>query len=109
MSSRAVESLRIIIRHLKKLPSHGIGSAPVRHILSQFRRHRDEKDPKLVSTLRGTAQSYATLLLSISELSRLRALDTGERLDPRDKIRATAARVGFAIPKFADENSSVKT
>ena len=39
------------------------------------------------------------MISSVKELRYLRELDTGERLDPRDKIRATAARVGLAVPQ----------
>jgi hypothetical protein len=39
------------------------------------------------------------MISSVKELKYLRELDTGERLDPRDKIRATAARVGLAVPQ----------
>jgi len=103
MSVETVQSLRTILRHLRRMPSHGLGSAPVRHIISQFQRHRHETDAKKVAVMRATAQSYATLLSSVSELSRLRSLDTGERLNPRNKIRATASRVGLSVPPFADE------
>jgi hypothetical protein len=30
---------------------------------------------------------------------RLRELDSGERLDPRDKVKASAARVGLSVPE----------
>ena len=104
--SEAVRSLRIILRHLKVLPSHNLGSAPVRHIISQFKHHRDETDSKRVAALRATAHSYATLLTSTAELSRLRGLDTGERLDPRSKIRQSASRVGLSVPRFADDEQN---
>ena len=35
----------------------------------------------------------------MNELKYLRGLDSGEKLDPRDKIRATASRVGLGIPQ----------
>ena len=31
----------------------------------------------------------------------LRALDTGDKLEPRDKIRASAARVGLGVPNVS--------
>ena len=43
------------------------------------------------------------MINSVNELKHLRSLDTGEKLDPRDKIRATANRVGLSVPSFADE------
>ena len=106
MSVETVQAYRTILRHLRKYPSHGPGSAPVRHLISQFKRHSEETDAKKVAVMRATAQSYATLLSSVTELSRLRALDTGERLDPRAKIRATASRVGLGVPNFSDEPQS---
>jgi hypothetical protein len=44
------------------------------------------------------------LIADVNELKFLRGLDSGEKLDPRDKIRATASRVGLSVPKFADES-----
>ena len=39
------------------------------------------------------------MISSLNELKHLRGLDSGEKLDPRDKIRHTAARVGLSVPK----------
>lgn len=38
------------------------------------------------------------MVTDISELKYLRGLDTGEKLDPREKIQATARRVGLSVP-----------
>jgi len=73
------------------------------HVLEQFRAGKKEADEKKMALMRANAHSYATLLSSISELKSLRALDSGEKLDPRDKIRATASRVGLSVPSFADQ------
>ena len=51
--------------------------------------------------MRHTAYTYSTLIASIKELRRLRDLDSGEKLDPRDKIRATGGRVGLGVPKVS--------
>lgn len=56
-------------------------------------------DPERAKFERKTLNAYATLICSVNELKKLRGLDSGEKLDPRDKIRATAARVGLGIPK----------
>ncbi len=53
--------------------------------------------------MRNRAYMYAEMVTDVKTLKQLRGLDSGERLDPRDKIRATAARVGLAVPFFADE------
>jgi hypothetical protein len=51
--------------------------------------------------MRHTAYTYSTLIASIKELRRLRDLDSGEKLEPRDKIRATGGRVGLGVPKVS--------
>ena len=53
-----------------------------------------------------SANSYATLISNIKELKYLRYLDSGEKLDQRDKIRATAARVGLSVPKVRPSDYS---
>jgi hypothetical protein len=47
------------------------------------------------------ANSYRKLVYDIKELKHLRYLDTGEKFDQRDKIRATAARVGLNVPRVS--------
>lgn len=103
MSEEALRSFRTILRHLRKLPSHGFSSAPLRHVVTQFKTNRGETDAKKIAAFRATAHSYATLLSSVAELSALRALDTGDKLDPRDKIKVMARKVGLSVPKFSDE------
>lgn len=39
------------------------------------------------------------MVKDVTTLKYLRGLDSGEKLDPRDKIKATAARVGLGVPK----------
>lgn len=56
-------------------------------------------DDKEIALLRHTAQTYTALIASIAELRHLRSLDSGEKLEPRDKIRATGGRVGLGVPK----------
>ena len=51
--------------------------------------------------MRLLGNSYATLVSDIRQSKYLRELDSGERLDPRDKIRATARRVGLAVPRVS--------
>ncbi len=61
-----------------------------------------ETDEQKITLLRASANSYATLLSNVAELKYLRGLDSGEKLDPRDKIKATAARVGLGIPQVSE-------
>jgi hypothetical protein len=42
---------------------------------------------------------YARLITSVNEAARLRNLDSGETMDPSEKIKAMAARVGLGLPK----------
>lgn len=49
--------------------------------------------------MRLASHTYSIMVNSINELKYLRSLDSGEKLDPRDKIKATAGRVGLSVPK----------
>jgi hypothetical protein len=44
------------------------------------------------------AHCYAKMIASVKELSFLRSLDTGDKLTPQELVRATAAKVGLAVP-----------
>lgn len=72
------------------------------HAINKFREGKLEKDKKRIASMLAGARNYAKLVSSINELKYLRSLDSGERLDPRDKIMATAARVGLSVPQFSD-------
>jgi hypothetical protein len=72
-------------------------------IVAQYREGRREVDAQKIHDMRSNAYMYAELITDIKTLKTLRGLDSGEKLEPRDKIRATAARVGLAVPYFADE------
>jgi len=74
------------------------------HIRNQFQQHKSEANDLVATRMRENAKCYATLVSSIQELKTLRALDTGDKLKPRDHINATAARVGFSMPSYSDEN-----
>lgn len=67
----------------------------------QFRAGRLETDMTKVASLLATAHQYSTLLSNVRELKYLRGLDSGEKLDARDKIRATAGRVGLGVPNVS--------
>ena len=62
-----------------------------------------ESDNIRVEQLRKNAASYAEIVSSVAELKVLRGLDTGEKMSPRDTIRASAAKVGIYVPRFADD------
>lgn len=104
-SSSVLSNYRYILRYMGSLPSGASSSeSSLRaNIIAQFRRGAIEEDEKQVVALREAAHSYVTMVSSVKELTRLRELDSGEKLNPRDKVRATAGRVGLSVPKFADE------
>lgn len=68
-------------------------------LLVQYKAGRGITDPALAEHQRSVASQYVHMISSIKEISHLRGLDYGEKLDPRDKIRATASRVGLAVPR----------
>lgn len=70
--------------------------------MSQFQLGKFEENEREVISRRHTAYTYSTLIASIKELRRLRDLDSGEKLEPRDKIRATGGRVGLGVPKVSN-------
>ena len=69
------------------------------NVVAEFRRGAAERDDKQAMALREAAHCYVTMVASVKELTRLRELDSGEKLNPRDKVRATAGRVGLSVPK----------
>ena len=93
-SSSIARDYRCLLRHAKNLPSKDIY---LPYIKKSFR------DPGK-SDLQGLS-SYLRLVKSVRELQHLRYLDTGDKLDNREKVRLTAARVGLGIPGFADEQN----
>jgi hypothetical protein len=65
----------------------------------KFMEGKKETDIERIAELRTIALQYVSMVKSINELKFLRGLDCGEKLDPRDKIRATARRVGLSVPR----------
>ena len=88
---------RNLLRYAKSLPSKDLY---LPYIKKAFRSPA-QSDPKLVS-------SYLRLVGAVKELQHLRYLDSGDKLDDREKVRLTAARVGLGIPEFADEKDAPK-
>ena len=101
LSPAVTRDLRVLFRHMRSLPTFQSQASPLRKtVLEKLRTgsfcYSDEK------SLRECARSYALMTLSMKELNYLRELDTGEKLDPRDKIQATARRVGLSVPSVSD-------
>lgn len=94
--SRLLVDYRRLLRHAKSLPSRDLF---VNYIRRAFR--QDDGSPSL-------PDSYLRMVSSVKELKHLRSLDSGERLDPREKIKATAARVGFELPQVSDRFGCMK-
>lgn len=115
-TTRILSDYRIILKHFKKLPSLCTKVDYVRkqvtsheklhriHILltpqfgCKFRTPFIETDLQTILKVRETAHKYAILISNQKELSHLRGLDTGEKLDQRDKVRQMANRVGLSVP-----------
>eukprot|EP01039_Chlorochromonas_danica_P000838 gene837-912_t len=103
-TSQLAKDYRVLLKHLRRLPSFQAKNSPLRaHVIQQFRQGRRAEGEEEVSQLRAVTHSYATMVSDIKEVKYLRYLDSGEKLEARDKIRNTAARVGLEVPKFADE------
>ena len=96
------KAYRQILRHVRELPSASKTSTH-QFVLESFKQGRLEPDESKADLLKWRAINYATMISSVKQLAYLRSLDTGERLDPREKIKRTAARVGFSVPQFTDE------
>jgi hypothetical protein len=58
-------------------------------------------DPQELTLLTEKAHCYAKMVSGVKELAYLRNLDTGEKLTPREIVRATAAKVGLAVPSVS--------
>lgn len=95
-----VNNYRAILKHCRLLPSDDILRP---HVIRKFKEGRVETDKQRVKHLRALANQYACMVTNINELKHLKQLDSGEMLDPREKIRATAGKVGLGVPQFADE------
>lgn len=67
-------------------------------LCKQYKVGSKETKTQLIHNYRAAAHNYARMVTDISELKYLRGLDTGEKLDPRAKIQATARRVGLSVP-----------
>ena len=74
----------------------------IMHFLNKIKQSKAETDENRIKFLRNRLHNYGTMVSSINELKYLRGLDSGEKLDPREKIRATAGRVGLSVPKVIE-------
>ena len=124
-NQQVIADFRRILKHYKNLPSFkSKNSLQRQHLLEQVTHYvdsnetlltllqqytigRKETDAAKIERLRHTAHSYATLVSDVRQAKYLRGLDSGEKLDPRDKIRATAARVGLGVPKVITNNQII--
>lgn len=108
--------LRKLLRHMKGLPSFSKPSSRRKLVLELVRDFvwyrnlikdatRQVNSSKVVVSaeraqfLKAKLNHYAVMVSSVKELKHLRGLDSGEKLDPREKIRATANRVGLSVPR----------
>ena len=63
----------------------------------QFQVGSKEQDEAKARHLRATAHAFAVQVSIQAELKLLRDLDSGEKLEPRDKIRNTGIIIYFVI------------
>ena len=99
-ATTVIANYRYILKHLQSLPS-GISNNKTNlrsQCIQLFRTGKHESNDKQAAVLREVAYSYVTMVSSVKQLTYLRELDTGEKLNPRDKVRATAGRVGLSVP-----------
>ena len=94
-SHQVVQDYRILLRHLSKFPSKNILKNELKN---QFQKGKIEQNKEKVVLMRQNAYNYAKNVAAVAELRYLRSLDTGEKLDPQEIVRRTAAKVGFALP-----------
>ena len=99
-ATTVIANYRYILKHLQTLPSGASNNQKNlrSHCIQLFRTGKHESNDKQAAVLREVAYSYVTMVSSVKQLTYLRELDTGEKLNPRDKVRATAGRVGLSVP-----------
>ena len=77
-----------VIRYLRKLPSIGSNQSSIyKSFLSDLRTKDDDEKSRALKL--ATLHSYAVLVSNQTELTFLRSIDTGEKLDQKEKIRQT--------------------
>ena len=105
MSKKQVLSdLRVILRHLRSLPSSG----PIKeHVLGQYRANMSSTSATYKESFKlavAKAHDYAHLISSVREAAYLRSLDTGEKLTQEERVKAMASKVGFEMPEIYNES-----
>jgi len=98
--SQVIKNYRSLLRMMRKYPSFKTSDKNLKSAITRkFRVDALETDEKVIESKRTLLLSYVELLSSVHELKHLRFLDSGDKLQQRDKINLTAKRVGFALPK----------
>ena len=97
--SNLAADYRTILKHLKKLPSKSLYESAK----EQFDEGKLSYGNEAISR-RATAHSYATTIASINELSYLRSLDTGEKMEQKELIESMTRRVGLSSPQTYEES-----
>mmetsp|Transcript_483 Transcript_483/g.1139 ORF Transcript_483/g.1139 Transcript_483/m.1139 type:complete len:133 (+) Transcript_483:419-817(+) len=99
--SHVLRDMRTTLRHLNKLPSTRTPSSPLRQeVLSRMRvaagmtGNEGEAD-----RARRVLAAYAENVSSVTELTTLRGLDTGEKMTQSERVQAMASRVGLGTPQ----------
>jgi len=80
-----------------------------RDIRSEILSNAAVTDKNQVALLRANLHAYVSMVTAVKELRHLRGLDSGEKLDPREKIRQSARRVGLSVPAFYSGDEDKKS
>ena len=102
--SNIAADYRTILKHLKKLPSKNLYESAK----EQFYEGKASNGDEAISR-RATAHSYAVTIASINELSYLRSLDTGEKMEQKELVESMTRRVGLSPPETYEESRKKET
>ena len=100
--SKVLKDYRAIMRHIKRLPS---GEGMKQHVTALYRAGKSLSKGD-ARTARETAHAYATTVSSVHELSFLRGLDTGDKMEQDELVSAMANRVGLNMPSQFDDGKA---
>ncbi|CAM9202044.1 unnamed protein product [Ascophyllum nodosum] len=93
--------LRIILRHLKKLPSDGKNYFKA-HAMGQIRANMAVSDKSEARNLRWKAHDAAQLIAGLRTRKELLDAHAGEKMTQEERIKLTALRVGLNTPLLYD-------
>eukprot|EP00903_Cladosiphon_okamuranus_P006912 g6727.t1 len=93
--------LRIILRHINKLPSQGVNSFKAQ-TMAQIRTNMAITDKVEARDLRWKVHDVAQLVTAMQVRKELLDLHAGEKMTQEERIKLTALRVGLDTPQLYD-------